>query len=187
MQVRPPRREDNPAEGNGNPLQYSCLENPMDRAAWQGYSPRCRRVRHDGSDLARKRRNTYESVLTGGGEPRAYYTERSKISRKTNTLMHIYKWNSGRWYWQRSCGGAGAEPGFTDPGREREGRRNRQGTAETYALAGVELSGGCKNFSSALLNFAIWYHNTFLNKCSYVIKKEKTDKHLNQYLNCLRP
>ena len=22
-------------EGNGNPLQYSCLENPMDREAWQ--------------------------------------------------------------------------------------------------------------------------------------------------------
>ena len=22
-------------EGNGNPLQYSCLENPMDRAAWR--------------------------------------------------------------------------------------------------------------------------------------------------------
>ena len=22
------------AEGNGNPLQYSCLENPMDRGAW---------------------------------------------------------------------------------------------------------------------------------------------------------
>ena len=21
-------------EGNGNPLQYSCLENPMDREAW---------------------------------------------------------------------------------------------------------------------------------------------------------
>ena len=21
--------------GNGNPLQYSCLENPMDREAWQ--------------------------------------------------------------------------------------------------------------------------------------------------------
>ena len=25
-----------PGEGNGNPLQYSCLENPMDREAWQG-------------------------------------------------------------------------------------------------------------------------------------------------------
>ena len=25
-----------PGEGNGNPLQYSCLENPVDRGAWQG-------------------------------------------------------------------------------------------------------------------------------------------------------
>ena len=24
-----------PPEGHGNPLQYSCLENPMDRGAWQ--------------------------------------------------------------------------------------------------------------------------------------------------------
>ena len=24
-----------PAEGNGNPLQYSCLENPMDGGAWR--------------------------------------------------------------------------------------------------------------------------------------------------------
>ena len=23
-----------PGEGNGKPLQYSCLENPMDRGAW---------------------------------------------------------------------------------------------------------------------------------------------------------
>ena len=23
-----------PGEGNGNPLQYSCLENPKDRGAW---------------------------------------------------------------------------------------------------------------------------------------------------------
>ena len=23
-----------PGEGNGNPLQYSCLENPIDREAW---------------------------------------------------------------------------------------------------------------------------------------------------------
>ena len=29
-----------PGEGNGNPLQYSCLENPMNREAWQAtYSP----------------------------------------------------------------------------------------------------------------------------------------------------
>ena len=24
-----------PGRGNGDPLQYSCLENPMDREAWQ--------------------------------------------------------------------------------------------------------------------------------------------------------
>ena len=24
-----------PLAGNGNPLQYSCLENPTDRGAWQ--------------------------------------------------------------------------------------------------------------------------------------------------------
>ena len=23
-----------PGRGNGNPLQYSCLENPMDKGAW---------------------------------------------------------------------------------------------------------------------------------------------------------
>ena len=28
-------------EGNGNPLQYSCLENSMDRGAWRAI------VRHD--------------------------------------------------------------------------------------------------------------------------------------------
>ena len=28
-----PRRS--PGEGNGNPLKYSCLENPMNREAWQ--------------------------------------------------------------------------------------------------------------------------------------------------------
>ena len=26
--------DDDYGEGNGNPLQYSCLENPMDRGAW---------------------------------------------------------------------------------------------------------------------------------------------------------
>ena len=28
-------QEDSPAEGKGNPLQYSCWENPMDRGTWQ--------------------------------------------------------------------------------------------------------------------------------------------------------
>ena len=27
--------EDSPGEGNGYPLQYSCLENPTEKGAWQ--------------------------------------------------------------------------------------------------------------------------------------------------------
>ena len=30
-----PRSERSPGVGNDNPLQYSCLENPMDRGAWR--------------------------------------------------------------------------------------------------------------------------------------------------------
>ena len=29
-----PESERSPGEGNGNPLQYSCLGNPMDRGTW---------------------------------------------------------------------------------------------------------------------------------------------------------
>ena len=36
-----------PGEGNGNPLQYSCLENPMDRGAWQATVHGVIRVRHN--------------------------------------------------------------------------------------------------------------------------------------------
>ena len=36
-----------PGEGNGNPLQYSCLEHPMDGGAWQVQSMDSQRVRHD--------------------------------------------------------------------------------------------------------------------------------------------
>ena len=33
--------------GNGNPLQYSCLESFMDRGAWQAIVHRVERVRHN--------------------------------------------------------------------------------------------------------------------------------------------
>ena len=29
-----PESERSPGEGNGNPLQYTCLENSMDKGAW---------------------------------------------------------------------------------------------------------------------------------------------------------
>ena len=36
-----------PGEGNGNPLQYSCLGNPMDRGPWWATVHGVERVRHD--------------------------------------------------------------------------------------------------------------------------------------------
>ena len=36
-----------PGEGNGNPLQYSCLENPHEQRSLADYSPWVKRVGHD--------------------------------------------------------------------------------------------------------------------------------------------
>ena len=36
-----------PAVGNGNPLQYSCLENPMDKGTWQAIVIGSQRVGHN--------------------------------------------------------------------------------------------------------------------------------------------
>ena len=64
-----------PGEGNGSPFQYSCLDNPMDRGAWQSMGSL--RVRHDLRDWA-----DFPTHLTlwgkwnrklgcGGGHPRS--------------------------------------------------------------------------------------------------------------------
>ena len=42
-----PRSERSPGEGNGNLLQYSCLENPMDRGAWHATVHGVARVGHN--------------------------------------------------------------------------------------------------------------------------------------------
>ena len=34
-------------KGIGNPLQYSCLENPMDRGAWQATGHRVTRIEYE--------------------------------------------------------------------------------------------------------------------------------------------
>ena len=36
-----------PGKGHGNPLQYSCVENPMDRGAWWAIVHRVQRVGHN--------------------------------------------------------------------------------------------------------------------------------------------
>ena len=61
-----------PGEENGNPLQYSCLENPMDRGAWQATVHGVSRVEHEQPNhcytslhsLAQRTLQTYQPVLT---------------------------------------------------------------------------------------------------------------------------
>ena len=36
-----------PGDGNGNPLQYSCLENPMDRGTWKATVHGVARIGHN--------------------------------------------------------------------------------------------------------------------------------------------
>ena len=49
-----PGLERSPGEGNSNPHQYSCLENPMDRGACQATVHRVARVGHDLATTERK-------------------------------------------------------------------------------------------------------------------------------------
>ena len=42
-----PRSGRSPGGGNGNPLQYSCLENPLDRGTWWATVHGVARVGHD--------------------------------------------------------------------------------------------------------------------------------------------
>ena len=47
MWVQSLGQEDPLEKGIGTPLQYSCLENPMDRGAWQATVHGLQRIRHD--------------------------------------------------------------------------------------------------------------------------------------------
>ena len=51
-----------PGEGNGNPLQYSCLENPMDKGAWWAT------VHGVAKSWTRLSDFTFTFIKTGGGE-----------------------------------------------------------------------------------------------------------------------
>ena len=46
-QVQPVGQKDSRGEGNGNPLQYSCLGNPLDRKTWWATVHTSQRVRYN--------------------------------------------------------------------------------------------------------------------------------------------
>jgi hypothetical protein len=52
-----------PREGNGNPLQYSCLGNPIDRGAWQAT---VHGVTKEGQDIATKQQQLLMDLKNNG-------------------------------------------------------------------------------------------------------------------------
>ena len=67
--------------GHGNPLQYFCLENPMDRRTWQSTLHRgSQRVRHNWNNLACRHVATTANIIR---EPRRDESIFSKIRSKT--------------------------------------------------------------------------------------------------------
>ena len=58
-----PGSERSPGEGNGNPLQGYCPENPVDRGAWQTRVHGVARVGHDLTTKERERERCNDSLL----------------------------------------------------------------------------------------------------------------------------
>ena len=64
-----PESERSPGEGNGNPLQYSCLENPMDSGAWQATVHGVAKSRTQLSDFTSLTAAIIAREVPNGGNP----------------------------------------------------------------------------------------------------------------------
>ena len=82
-----------PGGGNGNPLQYSCLVNLMDRGAWRATSPWVRkesdvsahaRTSHQGSPMASRNAIKRKRRRRGGGKGRRKTRWRQRGWRSRN-------------------------------------------------------------------------------------------------------
>ena len=74
-----------PGGGHGNPLQYSCLENPMDRGAWLATVHGVTK-----SQTRLKQLSTHTSVyqLKGESNRQLKYTYKDKGFRQMNSPFH---------------------------------------------------------------------------------------------------
>ena len=81
--VRPLGWGRSPGEGNGNPLQYSCLENPMDEGAWWATV--------HGVSKSRTRLSNFTRIQTQSLFP--------EFQKKTLSFLHFYQ-NISWKYWK---------------------------------------------------------------------------------------
>ena len=78
-----------PGEGNGNPLQYSCLENPMERRSLAGYSPWGRkRVEYN---LATKQQYVLRSSREDKHKENLIHIAGDKVSRGIRKRKHTVR------------------------------------------------------------------------------------------------
>ena len=98
-----------PRGGNGNPLQYSCLENPMDRGVWWVQSMGSQRVGHDWRGLL----CTVDSQLPKGTWGHSCASRLPVGEVKSLWLVSIHCEARGKhWSWVSSPGWSGV--GFRD-------------------------------------------------------------------------
>ena len=85
-------------EGNGNPLQCSCLENPRDGGAWWLPSVGSHKVRHDWSNLAAAARLKVWSMCTQNGwEQSSAFPSVSEKRWKTKQMQnYVWKYSERR-------------------------------------------------------------------------------------------
>ena len=81
-----------PGGGHGNPSQYSCLENSMDRGIWQSTVYKSQRIGCDWSDLAFMQANTHINVHSKWQHKNAWLPGGSEVkesAHKTGDLSFI--------------------------------------------------------------------------------------------------
>ena len=74
-----------PGEGNGDSLQYSCLENPIDRGAWQATVYRSAKSDTYWSDLAQEK-------YAFRSHPEATYTCEASVALAIILLWRLHEW-----------------------------------------------------------------------------------------------
>ena len=82
-----------PEEGNGNPLQCSCVGNPTDRGAWQAIAHGVRRVKHD---LAAKEQTTAIGEQESSKRTEAHTRLVRAGDVEVETTHHESVWNNYR-------------------------------------------------------------------------------------------
>ena len=72
-----------PGVGNGNPFQYSCLENPMDRGVWWAIVHGVQRVGHD--ERLSTHTSFHRKMYTDNYEAHSTSEDQNKVTDKNHT------------------------------------------------------------------------------------------------------